>query len=55
MTLGVTRWLVEDRVKLFAGADTRVVSFVLWHMVEEDYNRLAIGPTCFPMARSTPQ
>jgi len=29
MTLGVTKWLIEDRVKLFAGADTRVVSFVL--------------------------
>ncbi len=35
MTLGVTRWLVEHRVALFHGADSRVVSFVLWHMVEE--------------------
>jgi predicted metal-dependent hydrolase len=35
MTLGVTRWLVEHRVALFHGADPRVVSFVLWHMVEE--------------------
>lgn len=35
MTLGLTRWLVEDRVRLFAGADTRVASLVLWHMVEE--------------------
>jgi len=35
MTLGVTRWLVEHRVDLFRGADPRVVSFILWHMVEE--------------------
>lgn len=35
MTLGVTKWLIEKRVELFAGADPRVVSFVLWHMVEE--------------------
>lgn len=35
MTMGLTRWLVGNRVRLFAGADTRVVSFVLWHMVEE--------------------
>ena len=35
MTLGVTRWLIECRQTLFAGADSRVVSFVLWHMVEE--------------------
>lgn len=42
MTLGVTKWLVEDRVKLFADADTRVVSFVLWHMVEEvEHKRVA--------------
>lgn len=42
MTLGVTRWLVECRVKLFAGADPRVTSFVLWHMVEEtEHKRVA--------------
>lgn len=42
MTLGITRWLVDDRVKLFAGADTRVVSFALWHMVEEvEHKRVA--------------
>lgn len=35
MTLGVTKWLIGHRVALFAGADARVVSFVLWHMVEE--------------------
>lgn len=35
MTLGVTKWLVTQRVKLFANADPRVVSFILWHMVEE--------------------
>lgn len=42
MTLGVTRWLVEDRIKLFAGSDPRVASFVLWHMVEEvEHKRVA--------------
>jgi len=42
MTLGVTRWLVEDRVKLFGGSDTRVASFALWHMVEEvEHKRVA--------------
>lgn len=35
MTLGITKWLIEKRVKLFAGADSRVASFMLWHMVEE--------------------
>ena len=42
MTLGVTRWLVEDRVQLFAGSDPRVASFALWHMVEEvEHKRVA--------------
>ncbi len=41
MTMGLTRWLVEDRVRLFAGADARVVSFVLWHMVEETEHKCA--------------
>lgn len=42
MTMGVTRWLVEDRVKLFADSDTRVASFALWHMVEEvEHKRVA--------------
>ena len=42
MTLGVTKWLVEKRADLFAGADTRVASFVLWHMVEEtEHKRVA--------------
>lgn len=42
MTLGVTRWLVGDRVELFGGSDTRVASFVLWHMVEEvEHKRVA--------------
>ncbi len=42
MTLGVTRWLVEDRVKLFAESDARVASFALWHMVEEvEHKRVA--------------
>ncbi len=35
MTMGITKWVIEDRVKLFAGADTRVASFAIWHMVEE--------------------
>lgn len=35
MTMGVTRWLVNNRVKLFGGGDTRVASFILWHFVEE--------------------
>ncbi|MEM7272073.1 MAG: metal-dependent hydrolase [Actinomycetota bacterium] len=42
MTLGVTKWLVENRVELFAGSDTRVASFALWHMVEEvEHKRVA--------------
>lgn len=35
MTLALTRWLVGQRQNLFAGSDSRVASFVLWHMVEE--------------------
>lgn len=35
MTLGLTHWLIGQRQRLFAGADPRVTSFVLWHMVEE--------------------
>nr|MDP9139902.1 metal-dependent hydrolase [Pseudomonadota bacterium] len=35
MTIGLTRWLVADRVRLFGHVDTRVVSVMLWHMVEE--------------------
>lgn len=35
MTLGVTKWLIEERTTLFPNADNRVVSFALWHMVEE--------------------
>jgi predicted metal-dependent hydrolase len=42
MTLGVTRWLVEKRHDLFQNADSRVASFVLWHMVEEtEHKRVA--------------
>ncbi len=42
MTLGVTAWLVGKRRDLFAGADPRVASFVLWHMVEEtEHKRVA--------------
>lgn len=35
MTMGITEWLINDRVFLFAGADTRIASFAIWHMVEE--------------------
>ena len=42
MTLGITKWLVDDRVELFRGSDSRVASFVLWHMVEEtEHKRVA--------------
>jgi predicted metal-dependent hydrolase len=42
MTLGVTKWIIEERVKLFTGSDSRVASFVLWHMVEEtEHKRVA--------------
>lgn len=40
MTLGVTKWLVENRVRLFGGSDTRVASFILWHFVEETEHKL---------------
>lgn len=39
MTLGVTKWLVDQRVDLFGGADTRVASFILWHFVEESEHK----------------
>ncbi len=35
MTLAVTRWLIGQRRSLFGGSDSRVASFILWHMVEE--------------------
>jgi predicted metal-dependent hydrolase len=35
MTLGITKWLIDDRRSLLGGADPRIASFVLWHMVEE--------------------
>jgi predicted metal-dependent hydrolase len=42
MTLGVTNWLVSERVELFGGSDTRVASFILWHFVEEaEHKRVA--------------
>ena len=42
MTMGVTRWLVDNRVTLFGGSDTRVASFILWHFVEEaEHKRVA--------------
>jgi len=39
MTLGVTRWLVDHRRRLFGGADRRVASFILWHFVEESEHK----------------
>lgn len=42
MTLGVTEWLIGSRRRLFRGAEPHVVSFVLWHMVEEtEHKRVA--------------
>jgi len=42
MTVGVTHWLVNERVALFGGSDTRVASFILWHFVEEsEHKRVA--------------
>lgn len=42
MTLGLTKWLVSRRQKLFGGSDTRVASFILWHFVEEaEHKRVA--------------
>ncbi|MFT4569304.1 MAG: putative metal-dependent hydrolase [Hyphomicrobiaceae bacterium] len=42
MTLGVTSWLIEQRRDLFRNADSRVSSFILWHMVEEtEHKRVA--------------
>jgi predicted metal-dependent hydrolase len=35
MTMGITEWLINDRDRLFRGADPTVSSLVLWHMVEE--------------------
>ncbi len=35
MTLGAARFIIGERKSLFAGADTRVASFWMWHMVEE--------------------
>ncbi len=35
MTMGMTEWLVHDRIRLFRGGDPTVASFSLWHMVEE--------------------
>jgi predicted metal-dependent hydrolase len=40
MTLGMTRWLVTRRQRLFHGADPRITSFILWHMVEETEHKL---------------
>ena len=42
MTMGLTKWLIGDRIRLFANADPSVTSFVLWHMVEEtEHKRVA--------------
>lgn len=39
LTVGLTHWLVSQRVRLFGGVDSQIVSFVLWHMVEEIEHR----------------
>ncbi len=42
MTMGVTKWIIGQRTKLFAGADSNATSFILWHMVEEtEHKRVA--------------
>jgi len=42
MTVGVTNWLVNERIALFGGSDTRIASFILWHFVEEsEHKRVA--------------
>lgn len=41
MTLGLTRFLIGERVRLFRNSDTRVASFWLWHMVEETEHKTA--------------
>lgn len=42
MTLGITKWLTEERQRLFGGSDPRVASFILWHFVEEtEHKRVA--------------
>ena len=44
MSLGMCAWLTGERRKLFAGSDTRVASFILWHFVEEEeHKRVAFG------------
>jgi predicted metal-dependent hydrolase len=35
MTLGATRFIIDERCTIFRNADTRVASFWLWHMTEE--------------------
>ncbi len=35
MTLGATRFIIDERLKNFRNADTRIASFWLWHMTEE--------------------
>ena len=43
MTMGVTEWLVNDRRYLFGDSQSKVASFVLWHMVEEtEHKNVAI-------------
>lgn len=42
MTVGVTNWLVNERIDLFGRSDTRIASFILWHFVEEaEHKRVA--------------
>jgi predicted metal-dependent hydrolase len=42
MTQGLTRWMVKNRHWLLGGSDSRVASFIMWHLVEEtEHKRVA--------------
>ena len=46
VVVAVRRWqsldVVDNRVDLFRGSDTRIASFILWHFVEEaEHKRVA--------------
>jgi len=42
MTQGITRWMVRNRRWLLGDSDTRIASFVMWHLVEEtEHKRVA--------------
>ena len=44
MTLGLTKWLVTERRRLFGRSNTTVASFIVWHFVEEaEHKRVAFN------------